>query len=220
MERGVPGLPDRLKSGGNVGITAQDEAQILAATRKPPPKPPARYSSSPDSDFDTKAVDIIGLYLGSSGARGGLLCGCEDGDSGAGPNPSGAAVLARTSRTSRLRIRPQRHALAVRSARSAYGSCAGHDGRAPYKGAVHHLLGSGDRQPAAGTGNHVICDNLSAHKTKAVKGLARSASAVSIHCTPTYSSWLNQVEIWFAKIQRDLIARGVFTSTTDLRRKS
>jgi transposase len=34
-----------------------------------------------------------------------------------------------------------------------------------------------------------------------------------------YSSWLNQVEIWFAKIERDVIARGVFTSVADLSRK-
>ena len=40
-----------------------------------------------------------------------------------------------------------------------------------------------------------------------------------IHHTPTYSSWLNQIEIWFAKIERDVIARGVFTSVADLRRK-
>jgi hypothetical protein len=39
------------------------------------------------------------------------------------------------------------------------------------------------------------------------------------HFTPTYSSWLNQVEIWFAKIQRDVIDRGVFTSVPDLARK-
>jgi hypothetical protein len=35
----------------------------------------------------------------------------------------------------------------------------------------------------------------------------------------TYSSWLNQVEIWFAKIQRQVIARGIFPSVDDLRRK-
>jgi transposase len=35
---------------------------------------------------------------------------------------------------------------------------------------------------------------------------------VRFHFTPTYSSWLNQVELWFAKIQRDVIARGIFTS--------
>jgi transposase len=37
--------------------------------------------------------------------------------------------------------------------------------------------------------------------------------------TPTYSSWLNQVELWFAKIQRDLLARGIFSSVADLSRK-
>jgi hypothetical protein len=33
------------------------------------------------------------------------------------------------------------------------------------------------------------------------------------------SSWLNQVEIWFSKIERDVIAHGVFTSVADLARK-
>jgi hypothetical protein len=36
---------------------------------------------------------------------------------------------------------------------------------------------------------------------------------------PAYSFWLNQVELWFAKIQRDVIDRGVFTSVADLARK-
>ena len=40
-----------------------------------------------------------------------------------------------------------------------------------------------------------------------------------LHFTPTYSSWLNQVEIWFSKLQRDVIDRGIFTSVADLRRK-
>jgi hypothetical protein len=35
----------------------------------------------------------------------------------------------------------------------------------------------------------------------------------------TYSSWPNQVELWFAKIERDVIARGIFTSVPDLKRK-
>ena len=42
---------------------------------------------------------------------------------------------------------------------------------------------------------------------------------MKLHYTPTYSSWLNQVELWFSKIQRDLIARGIFTSVPDLSRK-
>ena len=66
---------------------------------------------------------------------------------------------------------------------------------------------------------HVIADNLSAHKTKAVAEFLAAHTNVELHDTPTYSSWLNQVEIWFSKIQRDLIIRGIFTSKADLARK-
>jgi len=66
---------------------------------------------------------------------------------------------------------------------------------------------------------HIILDNLSAHKTKLVDEFLKNNSRVRFHFTPTYSSWLNQVELWFGKIERDLIARGVFTSVHDLARK-
>ena len=66
---------------------------------------------------------------------------------------------------------------------------------------------------------HVIADNLSAHKTKRVDEFLAEHANVHLHFTPTYSSWLNQVELWFAKIERDVIARGVFTSVPDLKRK-
>src|SRR5579863_5891537 len=42
---------------------------------------------------------------------------------------------------------------------------------------------------------------------------------VQFHFTPTYSSWLNQVELWFSRIEREVIARGIFTSVSDLARK-
>jgi transposase len=66
---------------------------------------------------------------------------------------------------------------------------------------------------------HVIADNLSAHKAKKVFEFLAENPTVRIHYTPTYSSWRNQVEIWFSKIQRDVISRGVFTSVNDLARK-
>jgi transposase len=66
---------------------------------------------------------------------------------------------------------------------------------------------------------HIVLDNLSAHKTEAVEQLLSEHPKVRFHFTPTYWSWLNQVELWFAKIERDVIARGVFTSVGDLRRK-
>jgi transposase len=66
---------------------------------------------------------------------------------------------------------------------------------------------------------HLIADNLSAHKTAKVKAFLEANPSVQIHYTPTYSSWLNQVELWFSKIERDLIARGIFTSTKNLTQK-
>jgi transposase len=41
---------------------------------------------------------------------------------------------------------------------------------------------------------------------------------VHFHFTPTYSSSLNQVEIWFSEVERDLITRGIFTRVKDLAR--
>jgi hypothetical protein len=58
-------------------------------------------------------------------------------------------------------------------------------------------------------------DNLSAHKSTAVRESPEGHPQIHFHFTPTHSSWLNQVEIWFAKIERDVVARGVFTSVAD-----
>jgi transposase len=41
----------------------------------------------------------------------------------------------------------------------------------------------------------VIADNLSTHKTQAVRSFLLEHSNVHLHFTPTYSSWLNQVEL-------------------------
>ena len=67
---------------------------------------------------------------------------------------------------------------------------------------------------------HVIVDNLSTHKTKRVQLFFQEHPQVKLHFTPTYFSWLNQVELWFSNIERDLIARGVFHSVKDLAKKN
>ena len=66
---------------------------------------------------------------------------------------------------------------------------------------------------------HVIVDNLAAHKTKSVHAFLDAHPRVRLHFTPTYASWLNQVELWFARIERNLLARGIFKSIPDLARK-
>jgi transposase len=63
---------------------------------------------------------------------------------------------------------------------------------------------------------HVICDNVSSHKTERVKYFLEQRRNLRLHYTPAYSSWLDHLENWFARIQRDVITRGTFTSVKGL----
>ena len=63
---------------------------------------------------------------------------------------------------------------------------------------------------------HVILDNLSTHKPKRDRWLARHPN-VRFHFTPTYSSWLNQIEIWFSILQGSSLAGASFTDIQQLR---
>lgn len=63
---------------------------------------------------------------------------------------------------------------------------------------------------------HLIVDNYSAHKHPRVKAWLARRPRWHIHFIPTYSSWLNQVERFFALITDKAIRRGSFTSVRDL----
>jgi transposase len=62
----------------------------------------------------------------------------------------------------------------------------------------------------------VICDNLSTHKAPAVQRWLLAHPRFVLHFTPTYSSWINQVERWLAELQRRCLERGVFCSLDEL----
>ena len=66
---------------------------------------------------------------------------------------------------------------------------------------------------------HLIVDNYSTHKHTRVKQWLGSHPRYHVHYTPTYSSWLNQVEIWFNRITQQAIRRGTFSSVNDLVKK-
>jgi transposase len=63
---------------------------------------------------------------------------------------------------------------------------------------------------------HVILDNLNTHKPKEDRWLKRHPR-VHLHFTPTYSSWLNQVECWFSILSRKALSGVSFTSPKQLR---
>jgi len=59
---------------------------------------------------------------------------------------------------------------------------------------------------------HVIMNNLGTHKTAAVKSWFVRHPRFHAHFTPTYSSWLNQVERWFGLLEQRALQRGVHRS--------
>ena len=71
----------------------------------------------------------------------------------------------------------------------------------------------------AGLDVHIICDNYATHKHPRVRAWLARRPRFHIHFTPTYSSWLNQVERWFALITNQSIRRGSFQSVGDLKRQ-
>jgi len=73
-----------------------------------------------------------------------------------------------------------------------------------------------DRQTDPGLAVHVICDNLSTHKAPVVHRWLLAHPRFVLHFTPTYSSWINQVERWLAELQRRCLERGVFCSLDEL----
>jgi putative transposase len=63
---------------------------------------------------------------------------------------------------------------------------------------------------------HLIVDNYATHKHPKVRRWLAARPRFHVHYTPTYSSWLNQVEIWFNIITQRAIRRGTFRSVRDL----
>jgi len=173
---------------------------------------------SNDPEFEAKAADVIGLYLNPP-SHAAVFCVDEK-----------TAIQALDRKDRMLPLSPgraQSHGFEYKrnGTLSLFAALNTTTGEVLGKTAARHtseqfvafleqITASQPRRQI-----HVICDNVSSHKTDLVEAFLIKHRRVYMHYTPTYSSWLNQVENWFARIQRDVIARGVFTSTKDLDRK-
>jgi transposase len=75
-----------------------------------------------------------------------------------------------------------------------------------------------EKEVPAGLDIHAVLDNYATHKTDAVESWLRKHPRWHMHFIPTHSSWLNQVERFFAKIATERIRRGVFRSVGELQK--
>ena len=178
-----------------------------------------RHMVSNDPQFETKAADVIGLYLNPP-AHAAVFCVDEK-----------TAIQALDRKDRMLPLSPGRaesHGFEYKrngtlslfaALNTATGEVLGKTvPRHTSEQFVAFLTDVVASQPKRRE-IHVICDNVSSHKTQRVDDFLGTHRNVHIHFTPTYSSWLNQVENWFSRMQRDVISRGIFTSVRDLDRK-
>jgi transposase len=78
------------------------------------------------------------------------------------------------------------------------------------------FLGRIDQSINSGLEIHLVLDNYGTHKHPEVKKWLAERPRYHVHFTPTSSSWLNQIERWFAEITRKRIRRGTFRSVREL----
>jgi len=206
------------KMAGATGLSKSTIQRIWSRNRIQPHRL-ERYMASDDPDFEKKAAAIITLYMDPP-QHAAVFCVDEK-----------SAIQALDRLDPVLPMLPgtvERHGFEYyrHGTLSLYAALDVKTGKVRGKTASRHtsaefiafLIELVDNNPQPKE-IHIVLDNLSAHKTSAVKDFLNQNPRVHFHFTPTYSSWLNQVEIWFAKIERDVIARGVFSSVSDLSRK-
>jgi transposase len=176
------------------------------------------YMASPDPEFEAKAKDILGLYLHPP-KNAAVFC-IDEKTAIQALDRSQPALPMRAGRVERRAVEYVRHgtvslfaALEVHKGKVA-GRCAPRHTSEEFVGFLTQAVARHRRKTI-----HVILDNLAVHKTPLVRAWQQQHPQVHFHFTPTYASWLNQVEIWLGLITRDCIRRGVFHSVPELTHK-
>jgi len=175
------------------------------------------FKLSTDPLFIEKVRDIVGLYLNPPEAAV-VLCVCEK---------TQVQALERTAPI--LPLLPATPARATHDYRRHGGTTNLYAALDVASGCVisdlierhraqefRRFLNLIERSVPQGLAVHVIVDNSSTHKTPAIHRWLFRHPRFTMHFTPTYSSWLNLVERWFADLSERWLRRGSQRSTKEL----
>lgn len=198
-----------------VGISQSKVYQILKEADLKPHKIEYWCGKSTDPEFESKMINIIGLYMDP---------------------PENAIVLCIDEKTQIQALDRTQPELPLRAGNakrqtttykrngtvSLIAALAVHTGEVTAKTVQSNnsenflkFLKKIDRK-YRNKKIHIIVDNLSVHKHKDVKEWVAGKRKITLHFTPTYSSWLNQVEIWFNILTKDVIKGGIWKSSRQL----
>lgn len=198
-----------------VGISQSKVHQILKQADLKPHKTEYWCGKSPDPDFESKMMNIVGLYMNPPENA---LVICVD-------EKTQIQALDRTQPVLPLKEKAPKRLTATYKRNgtvSLIAALAVHSGEITARTMKSNnadnflsFLKKLDRTYRRKK-LHIIVDNLSIHKNQKVKDWLKSKKKIKLHFTPTYSSWLNQIEIWFNILSKDVLRGGVWKSTEQL----
>jgi len=198
-----------------VGISQSKVHQILKQADLKPHKIEYWCGKSPDPEFESKMINIVGLYMNPP-ENAIVLCVDEK---------TQIQALDRTQPILPLKEKaPKRLTTTYKrnGTIALIAALAVHSGEITAKTIKRNnaenflaFLKKLDRT-YRNKKLHIIVDNLSVHKNQTVKEWLAGKRKIKIHFTPTYSSWLNQVEIWFNMLTKDVLKGGVWKSVEQL----
>ncbi len=198
-----------------VGISAGMVNQILKQADLKPHKIDYWCGKSPDPEFESKMLNIVGLYLNPPDNA---LVICID-------EKTQIQALDRTQPELALtKGHPRRQTATYKrnGTVALIAALAVHSGHITAKTVASNnadnflkFLKKIDRT-YRNKKLHIIVDNLSVHKHKKVKQWLSGKRKIQIHFTPTYASWLNQIEIWFNILSKDVLKGGIWHSKKQL----
>jgi len=198
-----------------VGISQSAVHLILKHTDLKPHKTEYWCGKSPDPEFESKMRTIIGLYMNSPANA--IVLSVEDKTQIQALDRTQPLLPLRAGAPKRMTATCKRNgtvalmaALAVHS-----GVVTATPVKANNAATFLIFLKKLDRT-FRNNHLHVITDNLAVHKSKEVKALLKPKRKITMHFTPTYSSWLNQIEVWFNMLAKDVLKNGVWKSTKQL----
>ena len=197
------------------GLSATTVHRILAAGELRPHKVEYWCGRSPDPEFEAKQAAILGLYLDPP--QNALVLSVDEKSQIQALDRTQAELPMRSGGPRRLTATYKRNgttcllaALCVHDG-EVTARCRDRNDHVSFLAFLKALYRKYPRRQL-----YVICDNLSTHKHKDVKEWAAKRRRLTILHTPTYASWLNQVEIFFNIFTREVVRGGVWSSKREL----
>jgi transposase len=198
-----------------VGISQSKVFQILKETDLKPHKTEYWCGKSPDPEFEAKMINIVGLYMNPP--ENAIVLSVDEKTQIQALDRSQPMLPLKPGHPKRLTATYKRNgtvaliaALAVHTGEITAKTVSSNNTENFLK-----FMKKLDRTYRGKT-LHIIVDNLQVHKNKEVTKWLEGKRKFKFHYTPTYSSWLNQVEIWFNILTKDVIKGGIWKSSSQL----